>query len=238
MSRLNVVAISALAAVATVNAAHAADMQLPPPMVQSAPVFIQEYQSGWYLRGDIGYRMNDLDGLSSSIGINPTGTTTIDDRFTIGGGGGYKNGWFRADVTMDYAPRASVTSVTPDYRMKVEAFTTLANVYLDLGTWWGITPYVGAGAGISWNRTGDYFSNALLFPGLQGADVNKAKWDFAWAAMGGLTFNLSPNLLMDVSYRYLNMGDAITPIASDNNQLTIRDMTAQEFRLGLRYNLN
>ena len=83
-----------------------------------------------------------------------------------------------------------------------------------------------------------YFSNALLFTNLQGSGLEKAKWDFAWAAMGGLTFNLSPNLLMDVSYRYLNMGDAITPIASNNNQLTIRDMTAQEFRLGLRYNLN
>lgn len=206
-------------------------------MVQSAPVFVQEYQSGWYLRGDIGYRMNDLDGASSSIGINPT-NPTIDDRFTIGGGGGYKNGWFRTDLTMDYAPRASFTSVTPDYRMKVETFTTLANVYLDLGTWYGMTPYIGAGAGMSWNCTRDYFSNVLLFPGLQGVDINKAKWDFAWAAMAGLTFNLSPNLLMDFSYRYLNMGDATTPIAGNNNQITIRDMTAQEFRLGLRYNLN
>ena len=43
---------------------------------------------------------------------------------------------------------------------------------------------------------------------------------------------------MDVSYRYLNMGDAITPVASNNNQLTVKDMTAQEFRIGLRYNLN
>ena len=56
--------------------------------------------------------------------------------------------------------------------------------------------------------------------------------------MGGLTYHLSPNLLVDLSYRYLNLGDAITPIASNNNQLTIKDMTAQEFRIGLRYNLN
>jgi len=236
MSRLTVFAISALAAVATVSVARAADMALP-PMVQSPPVFVQEYASGWYLRGDLGYRLNDLDGGSSLIGINPA-NPTIDDRFTVGGGGGYKSGWFRADVTMDYAPRASFTSVTPDYRMKVETFTALVNTYLDLGTWYGITPYIGAGAGLSWNRTSDYFSNALLFPGLQGADINKAKWDFAWAAMAGLTFNLSPNLLMDFSYRYLNMGDAITPIANNNNQITIKDMTAQEFRVGLRYNLN
>lgn len=235
MSRLKIFAAAGFAALASFSVACAADMPGFPPMVQSAPVFVQEYQSGWYLRGDVGYRMNDLDGASSSIGFTPTGNT-IDDRFTIGGGGGYKAAWFRADVTMDYAPRASFAAVTPDYRMKVETFTTLANVYFDLGTWAGITPYIGAGAGVSWNRTSDYFSNALLFPNLQG--LKESKWDFAWAAIGGLTFNLSPNLLMDISYRYLNMGDAITPIASNNNQLTITDMTAQEFRVGLRYNLN
>lgn len=235
MSRLKIFAAAGLAALASLSVARAADMAGFPPPVQSAPVFVQEYQSGWYLRGDVGYRMNDLDGASSSIGFTPTGNT-IDDRFTIGGGGGYKAAWFRADITMDYAPRASFAAVTPDYRMKVETFTTLANVYFDLGTWAGITPYIGAGAGVSWNRTSDYFSNALLFPNLQG--LKESKWDFAWAAIGGLTFNLSPNLLMDISYRYLNMGDAITPIASNNNQLTITDMTAQEFRVGLRYNLN
>ena len=235
MSHLKIFAAAGFAALASFSVARAADMAGFPPMVQSAPVFVQEYQSGWYLRGDVGYRMNDLDGASSSIGFTPTGNT-IDDRFIVGGGGGYKAGWFRADITMDYAPRASFTAATPDYRMKVETFTTLANVYFDLGTWAGITPYIGAGAGVSWNRTSDYFSNALLFPNLQG--LKESKWDFAWAAIGGLTFNLSPNLLMDISYRYLNMGDAITPIASNNNQLTITDMTAQEFRVGLRYNLN
>lgn len=236
MSRLRFFAIAGAIAIAPAGVAQAADMPISlPPMVERAPVFVEEYQSGWYLRGDLGYRMNEIDGIASVIGVVPSGNT-IDDRFTVGGGAGYKSGWFRADVTIDWAPRSSVASVTPDYRLKVEALTWLANIYLDLGTWYGITPYIGAGAGMSWNRTSDYFSNALLLPGLDGLKDNR--WEFAWAAMGGLTYHLSPNLLMDLSYRYLNMGDAITPIASNNNQLTIKDMTAQEFRIGLRYNLN
>jgi opacity protein-like surface antigen len=236
MSRLKIFT-AGLVILAPLGAAHAADMAALPPVV-AAPTFVQEYASGWYLRGDLGYRWNDLDGVNSTFGPDPV-TSTIDNRFTVGGGGGYKAGWFRADVTMDYSPRTSYTGVTPDYRMKVETFTTLANVYFDLGTWYGFTPYVGAGAGMSWNRTSDYFSNAGFFPGLQGVNVDKAKWDFAWAAMGGVTFSLSPNLLMDVSYRYLNMGDAITPMMSNNvSQFTIKDMTAQEIRVGLRYNLN
>ena len=56
--------------------------------------------------------------------------------------------------------------------------------------------------------------------------------------MAGLTVNLSPNVLLDVSYRYLNMGEAHTLIASNNNQLTLKDLTAQEVRVGIRYNLN
>ncbi len=236
MSRQKVFAIAGFVALAPLGVARAADVPMTlPPLVQKAPTFVEEYQSGWYLRGDLGYRMNDVGSVSSSIGINPTGDT-INDRFTVGGGAGYKSGWFRADATIDYAPGASYAATTPDYRMKVETLTTLANLYLDLGTWSGITPYIGGGAGISWNRTGEYFSNALLLPGLDG--VKKAHWDFAWAAMGGLSYNLSPNLLVDMSYRYINFGDAITPIASNNNQLTVKDLSAQEIRVGLRYNLN
>lgn len=235
MSRLKALAIC-LAAIAPFGVARAADVPMSlPPLVQRAPVFVEEYQSGWYLRGDLGYRMNDLDGVSAVIGVVPSGNS-IDDRFTVGGGAGYKSGWFRMDATVDWAPRASYAALTPDYRFKVETTTFLANLYLDLGTWYGITPYIGAGAGLSWNRTSDYFSNALLMPNLE--NQKEITWDFAWAAMGGLTYNLSPNLLVDLSYRYLNLGDAMTPIASNNNQLTVKEMTAQEFRVGLRYNLN
>ena len=235
MSRLKVLAIAGLVAFAPLGA-RAADVPMSlPPVVQQAPVFVQGYQSGWYLRGDLGYRMNDIGSVESSIGINPTGNT-INDRFSVGGGGGYKAGWFRMDGTIDYAPGASYAAGSPDYRMKVETLTALANLYLDLGTWAGITPYIGAGAGLSWVRTGEYFSNALLLPGLDG--LKRAHWDVAWAAMGGLTYNLSPNLLLDMSYRYINFGAGLTPIASNNNQLTLKDLTAQEFRVGLRYNLN
>src|SRR5262245_2240797 len=125
MSRLKILAITGLVAITPLGAARAADvpMSLPPAVVQ-APTFVEEYQSGWYLRGDLGYNMNDIGSVESSIGINPTGNT-INDRFSVGGGGGYKNGWFRMDATIDYAPGASYASGSPDYRMKVETLTAL-----------------------------------------------------------------------------------------------------------------
>ena len=172
MSRLKIFAIAGLAVIAPLGAARAADVPMSlPPLVQKAPVFVEEYQSGWYLRGDLGYRMNDLDGIAAVIGIRPSGTT-IDDRFAIGGGGGYKSGWFRADVTIDYAWQASCLRGHARLPHEGRTVTTLANLYLDLGTWYGITPYVGAGAGVAWNRTSDYFGNALLLPGI--ADRKKS----------------------------------------------------------------
>jgi opacity protein-like surface antigen len=236
MSRLKILTIAGLLVIAPAGAVRAADVPISlPPLVQKAPVFVEEYQSGWYLRGDLGYRWNDFDSVTSSIGVNPSGDT-LKDRFTVGGGAGYKNGWFRMDATIDFMPGAGYASASPDYRMKVETTTMLANLYLDLGTWSGLTPYVGGGIGASWNRTGEYFSNALLLPNLTG--LKQAKWEFAWAAMAGVSYNLSQNVLLDISYRFLNMGDAITPIASNNNQLTIKELSAQEIRVGIRYNLN
>jgi opacity protein-like surface antigen len=235
MSRLKVFAIASLAAIAPLGAARAADMPMSLPPLVKAPVFVEQYQSGWYLRADIGYRWNEIDGISALVGAQPTGTT-IDDRFVVGGGGGYKAGWFRADVTVDWGPRTGIAAVTPDYRVKLDTATVLANLYLDLGTWSGFTPYVGGGVGMSWNRTTDFVSNALLAPGVDG--MKEARWEFAWAAIAGMSYHLSPNLLLDASYRYLNFGDALTPLATNNNQLTIKDLTAQEVRIGLRYNLN
>ena len=72
MSRLQAVAITGFIAIAPFGAVRAADVPLGlPPLVQNAPVFVEEYRSGWYLRGDLGYRMNDLGGVDSAYRNHP-----------------------------------------------------------------------------------------------------------------------------------------------------------------------
>ncbi len=209
---------------------------LPPP-IQKAPVVVEEYRSGWYLRGDLGYRMNDSGLPSVANGLSPL-NSEYDDNYTFGGGGGYKSGWFRADVTVDWASKtnfkASTAAFVADYTMKLENITVLANVYFDLGTWGGFTPYVGAGAGMGWNRVHDFTalsSNVYL--------LEKSKsWDFAWAYMGGFSFNLAPNLLLDLNYRRVEFGDAKTHLYGSDERFFAKDLGAHEFRLGFRYNLD
>ncbi|KAB2885622.1 MAG: porin family protein [Pseudorhodoplanes sp.] len=237
MSRSLGLGLSAMIVVAA-GAARAADAPplLPPAVIERPGTFVEEFRSGWYLRGDIGYRLNQVDGVEAKRTPYPFGGD-YENNFSFGGGGGYKSGWFRFDVTGDWSPstlyRASTSAAVNDYQTKIETFTALGNLYLDLGTWGGFTPYIGGGLGAALLRTTDYVG--ISYPI---ANYEKAsRWNFAWALTGGFSFNLAPNLLLDASYRWLDLGDATTTL-SNANQLTIKDITAHEFRVGLRYNID
>lgn len=240
MSRIATITFAGLATALAVHAHAAEPPMLPPlpPLVQKAPTVVEEYSSGWYLRGDIGYRMNDTGSASVISGFAPT-QTDIDDSYSFGGGAGYKSGWFRADVTVDWSTKtnyqANSSAMTRDYTMKVESASALANLYIDLGTWGGFTPYIGAGAGIGWLRTHDFLSrSAAVTVGLTSED----QFNFAWAYMGGMSVTIAPNLLLDMNYRRIELGDAKTNVFNNSNRFFSYDNGAHEFRVGIRYNLD
>ncbi len=217
-----------------VHTARAADVPTGVyPQYQPAGV-VTEYTSGWYLRGDIGWRADTKIGSAFSDFPIPSGLS-IDSIVTGGGGGGYKSGWFRADVTVDYSGKTRFsTTARPNgvYDAKVDTLVALANVYLDLGTWSGITPYVGAGAGVANFWVQDYSApNGPINPDKQ------SHADFAWAVMAGVAWNFAPRWSVDMSYRFLNLGET-TFNPHMVNYLTLQDLTANEFRIGLRYQMD
>ena len=76
----------------------------------------------------------------------------------FGLGVGYRfNNWFRADVTGEYRGNSQffgtdrITYVggvgTDTYHATKNEWVVMANAYVDLGTWWCITPFIGAGVG-------------------------------------------------------------------------------------------
>lgn len=152
-------------------------------------------------------------------------------------GAGIKGSWLRTDFTIDYASalnyQGSIAS-SGDTTAKIQATTALFNGYLDLGTWYHITPYIGAGAGVAYARLFDYASTAA--PPFSG-DTAKNQWNFAWAAMAGVGVALSHNLMLDAGYRYLNIGDLST--GSDAfGQMTLKNVAAHEVRVGLRWSFD
>jgi len=219
----------------SVTVAAAADMRpLPPPPPFEGPT-VEEYASGWYLRGDVGYRVYENSGATALVGPQPS-NVRIDDSYFLGAGVGYKLHWFRADLTADYGTQSDFfadTAVAPnDYSMKVDNVAVLTNAYIDLGTWWGFTPYVGGGIGAAFVRTKGF--DRLTTQSTLPPQVN-SRWNFAWAAMAGIGYQISANLLVDIGYRYLNLGEVQTEMNNVNNRLTVGDLSTHELRVGLRY---
>jgi opacity protein-like surface antigen len=221
MGRLHLSAIVVAAGCALTSAAYAADL----PYAPAQPAFaVSEFLSGWYVRGDVGYRYFDTPGgrhFNSDFV-----TSSYDSAPSFGGGFGFKARWFRADVTLD----ASQSRFVGGFAMPVAVTacvteaTLLANAYADLGTWWGITPYVGAGLGASVFKTGNLTPAPTI--------GQPSTIDFAWAGMAGLSYAVTRNLLVDTGYRYLNGG---SPRISNSGADSYGTMKAQELRIGLRY---
>lgn len=196
------VAVTLSVAAGPANAADA-----PPPILQAPPVPWVELGSSWYLRGDFNYRMFDVSGANGP-----------EDAAGLGVGVGYNfSSWLRGDVTLDYqfGSRFSVLDNPSVAGSKLWSSALMANGYVDLGTWYSVTPYVGAGVGPAYNYLG-----------------SEGRWNFAWALMVGAAYQLSPNLSADFGYRYADLGKAV---ALDSSLV---DVNVHEFRIGFRYKLD
>ena len=152
MGRLKTLVVSGSALALTAALAQAADMPrtLPLPTAPVARPSLISFDSGWYLRGDLGTHLALISGVTSGPSFaNPT-DGHVGSAVIASLGVGIKSDWLRSDVTFDYiAPVKYSGTVTTadDTTAKIQATTALFNGYLDLGTWYHVTPYIGAGVG-------------------------------------------------------------------------------------------
>jgi opacity protein-like surface antigen len=224
------------------NAANAADMgRYPPPeppLLQSAPLLVDEFSSGWYLRGDVGYRWNDVDSVANNNPPPGVRGNDLDTSWLVGAGVGYKWEWFRTDFTLDYGTKSEFSADSNrranDFTAKIDSVTGLVNVYGDLGTWYGFTPYVGVGVGFAHLQAADF---RVASDGGASGD-STASWNFAWAYMAGISYRVTGNYHVDLGYRHINMGDASTGRDRFGNRLNFNKVSSDEVRLGFRYVLD
>lgn len=189
--------------------------------------------SGVYLRGDLGYRWNNLRGAESIGGPNDPTSNSLGSSASASFGVGIKSRWWRSDLTVDYALpvnyRATVTTAD-DVRATVQSTSFLLNGYLDLGTWFDMTPYVGAGAGIAQVRLSD-FQSAVAPPF---ANADRSQWNFSYAGMAGVAYKVAANMQVDVGYRYHNVGN-VSSVTGAAGTYTLKNIAAHEVRFGLRW---
>ena len=132
---------------------------------------------------------------------------------------------------------------TGNYSAKLSSYDVLVNGYFDLGTWYRVTPYVGAGVGVSFGHyqtTSTYVQgngvpyhitysdpkfNSTTSPNFDRTSSG-TYYNFAWALMGGFSVDVYDHTKLDIGYRYLNLGSI--PGVSGT-------LTSQEVRAGIRY---
>ena len=208
--------------------ANAADL-VEPPIVEIVPEVRTVAVGGWYLRGDIGYSHNSVEGVSYYQGT-PTLTGVFEQNdlgasWMIGGGVGYQaTDYFRMDVTMDHhfeadftgssARNAGCSAVTPgptgtcsySDNGSLAVTTLMANGYLDLGNYSGFTPYVGAGIGganVHWGDvTNVEYDDDDATNNASSLHGGNGEWRFAYALHAGVSYDISSNLKLDAGYSF------------------------------------
>lgn len=235
--------------------AHSADMP-EAPIVEVLPF------GGWYLRGDIGMsnqRFDELDyvGFDDPVVHGWHNDGDFDAGITGQIGIGYQfNDWFRTDVTAQYRGKTEFSALdyydtdgipgtgdeaTNTYHAKKSEWLLLANAYTDLGTYGGITPYVGAGIGASRNTISDFTDDNIITGG-GGFAGSDSQWEFAWALHAGIGIKATDRMTIDLGYSYVDLGDGKTGIAYNydgvgtrNAPFEFKDIASHDFKLGVRY---
>lgn len=261
--------IGSAAAAMVSTAAFAADLG-PPPIQYQPPIQIQA-QSGWYLRGDVGVGVQTFN----SFELGPPSVVPADwridqrdiqDTTIFGIGAGYVlNNWLRFDVTGEYRTKAGFSAIGSfdhntcnvigvigtcfdSFTGNFSAAVFMANAYVDLGTWWCLTPFIGAGVGAAWDRISQVSDIGPLPPGTIGfgfTHEDSTSWNLAWNVQAGVTYNVSDTFKVDLSWRHLNMGSPQSAnIFCQNTGSTnscdffkLKDISSEDFRIGLRWML-
>jgi opacity protein-like surface antigen len=258
MSSLKKFAMASAAAGLAITTANAADLPLAP-----APIPVVQEFGGWYLRGDIGMTNQQTNSLTNVVAPGTSVGTkflTFDSAPLYSLGGGYQfNNWLRVDVTGEYRGNSHFhgqqvaqfgTIILPDdYNASKSEWLFLANAYVDLGTWWCVTPFIGAGIGTSRNTISSFVDIGATQAGATILSTtyaeNASKWNLAWALYAGLAYKVTPGLSLELTYRYVNLGTATTGLTNSFDGVTVVNatpfqfgtITSQDVMLGFRWNL-
>lgn len=274
---MSIVPVAFLAAgIALPGMAQAADLLIDPPVVE-IPEVVTPQPGGWYLRGDITYDFHSMDTPNYSTSGTEVWFTSADveDSFDIGFGLGYQiNENFRVDLTGEYVFSADFTGSTSGFcdaaalaageincastdESSFTAFKVLANAYVDLGNFNGLTPYVGAGIGgahVSWdalNNTATCTQIVVVCPtagGFTGTAASSTStsvhggtesWRFAYALHAGFSYDIAHNTKLDFGYTYSHItgGDMFQWLDGSGTQGYDDGIDSHIIRAGIRYQI-
>ncbi|QPC85777.1 outer membrane beta-barrel protein [Mesorhizobium sp. NBSH29] len=224
------------------------------PQIIEAPLpqqvsYAEPSYGSWYIRGDVDYHSPKMRGADYTLYNPPFVSNSFDftdlrGAMSLGAGIGYQaNKYFRTDLTADYWFKSKFEGQTTGFcgngpcqsvdESSMTAMLLLANAYADLGTYGGITPYVGAGIGgahVKW----DNLRNTI--GGTTTEHEGSKNWRFAYAVMAGASYCLTSNLQLDAGYRFSHInGGKMFEYANGGGPGYDKGFNTHEVRGGLRY---
>lgn len=213
-----------------------------------------EYGSGWYLRGDIGYNFIADTTLSyysnDRYDYDKQSFSTGEMNWSLGAGYTF-NEMLRADITADYSGNHSWEGTSkgsgcglPPCKSRDEATmdrtTVMANAYVSLGRFGGISPYVGGGLGLSYVQWDDYTSTSSTATTSYNGESAVA---LTYALAAGFDYRINKNWLFDMGYKWTQIHGGVV-IAEDSNgagnprgDSQFDNINLHEVKVGLRYEI-
>ncbi len=284
MGSLKTLALAGAVLAGATAVASAADLRGPAPVgLPPAPIAAPIAEaSGWYLRGDIG--IGQMDGKFEvnqvGVGVARGSHESFGSTVFAGIGAGYQfNSWLRADITGEYRgatdfrfkdrfcfdavaggcafgppPSGNGAVGINSISGKISSTVGLVNAYVDLGTWHGLTPFVGAGVGFARHTIYGMTDIGSVDTYVAGVGANtttfgtlgdKTKTNVAWALHAGVGYDVTQSLKLELAYRYLNMGSVtsnasvcgVTVCATPPYTIRAKNLDSHDFRIGMRWML-
>lgn len=264
-------------------AALAADYD-PPIYVDQAPEYQPvEVGSGWYLRGDIGYAFNKPFDFSQSPPSFSSKQVPFSGSVGVGY---HFNDFVRGELNFGILPTAKYSNdfqstcdgtqtvtITNNNNTQVfsgrstrncqgsdnannKAYDATVNAYVDLGTFSGITPYVGGGLGLVYSsyraakgdrkcqgQTTSYGNSTTVFEcddpsTYEGVVTSSNDFSLSYALAAGIAYQVSKNVSVDIGYQYYSApGVKYISYDANNGPVVDKGLDYHQVKVGLRYDL-
>jgi opacity protein-like surface antigen len=231
-----------------VRSRHGGRYDVPPP---------PPTDRGIYFKGYVGAADANVGSIwTETFDVDPFTVHHKDIKSTplFGIGVGWQaRHWLRFDLTGEYrgdglfiAYDQAPGTNTNEYTADIKSWLGLVNAYIDMGNWCGFTPFIGAGIGFA-SLTVEGMKDVNVVagggPGSVAFGVDKTNTNFAYAFYAGVAFDVTAQTVIDLSYRYSDLGTAQSGVvttydgAASISGVHVRDITSNDLMLGVRYKL-
>ena len=210
-------------------AAQAADLYTPMPEPMPA------YTGGWYFSAFGGANWLDSTAFGVFSGDDFFIKNKYDTGFVVGGAIGYDFGQAMGPLGMRLEAEVSYRDNDVDKHTidgvaqtpsngSTSALAGMGNILFDLNTGSPFTVYGGGGVGVANVEFDGHGTIATL--------MDDDDTVFAWQAIAGVGYEISPGWIIDVQYRYFNASDA--SLANNDNDTSSIDYESHAVLGGVR----